>query len=91
MLAPNEFYNRNWDDIEPNKDIFGVPINIGTIVIYQPFNACSGMHLGTVVEKGRTNMYKIKKHDGHCIDRHSYELVVYLPIHLRNENHDDKI
>lgn len=94
MLAPNELHkNINWTDIDESKDIFGVPINIGAIVVYQPFNACAGMHLGIVVEKSKTRpyWYKIKKHDGHCIDRHSYELVVYLPIHLRNENNDDKI
>jgi hypothetical protein len=91
MLASNELYKTNLNEIDPNKDIFGVPINIGSIVIYQPFNACTGMHLGTVVEKGKYHWYKIKKHDGHCIDRHNYELVVYLPILLRNENHDDKI
>ena len=92
---PNEIGKKggwkNYDEQDPTKDVMGVPIKKGSYVIYQGYVRGGGLHIGKVTEINGT-WYKILTWNGDkmsYIDRHSYELLSYLPIMIEKEFNDN--
>ena len=88
---PNELRKndgwKNYKDQDPTKDVMGVPIKKGSYVIYQGYTRGEGMHIGKVVAING-DWYKILTWAGDkmgYIDRHSYELMSYLPAMMEKE------
>ena len=74
----------HWPD--PGKDLFGYDIKIGAFVIWQPYSAHDGMHIGQVVSLDKDDWIKIKTADNKTISRHGYELVLVMQQQMKLEN-----
>lgn len=74
----------------PGKDLFGYKIEKGAFVIWQPYSAHEGMHIGQVIDVTIQNNWldwiKIKTADNKTIDRHGYELVLLLQQRMNFES-----
>ena len=93
MRAPNEkCKEKNEDGIvrtvwpKDYKDIFGYDIKIGAYVIWQPYSAHGGMHIGQVIKIGHNDCIKIKTAENKTIVRHGYELVLVMQQRMAFEN-----
>lgn len=68
------------------KDIFGYDIKVGAYVIWQPYSAHEGMHIGQVTSLGHSDWIKIKTAENKTIERHGYELVLVMQQRMAFEN-----
>lgn len=72
------------------KDLFGYKIEKGAFVIWQPYSAHDGMHIGQVISIDIQNKWldciKIKTADNKTITRHGYELVLVMQQRMAFEN-----
>lgn len=72
------------------KDLFGYKLEKGAYVIWQPYSAHDGMHIGQVVNVRIDNKFldwiKVKTADNKTIDRHGYELVLVMQQQMNYEN-----
>ena len=68
------------------KDLFGYDIKVGSYVIWQPYSAHEGMHIGQVVDLGHDDWIKIKTADNKTIERHGYELVLVMQQQMKLES-----
>ena len=72
------------------KDLFGYPIQVGAFVIWQPYSAHEGMHIGQVKSLGHDDWIEIKTADNKTITRHGYELVLLLQQQMRHQYLNDE-
>ena len=72
------------------KDLFGYPIQVGAFVIWQPYSAREGMHIGQVTSLGHDDWIEIKTADNKTIIRHGYELVLLLQQQMRHQYLNDE-
>ena len=66
--------------------IFGYDIKVGAFVIWQPYSAHEGMHIGQVTSLGHSDWIKIKTGENKTIERHGYELVLVMQQRMNFEN-----
>ena len=70
--------------VDCGKDVLGRELKLGMYVIWQPYSAHEGMHIGKIVNRRSTRIedkytFVILTEEKKRIDRYGWELVSYLP------------